>query len=38
MLVSIGRGLGYGGDAFFSQTYGSNNKKNVGVYLQKGGL
>ena len=36
LMVSVGRGLAYGADTFFSQTYGSSNKKNVGVYLQKG--
>ncbi|KAK2188567.1 hypothetical protein NP493_128g03024 [Ridgeia piscesae] len=34
--VSIGRGLAFGADTFFSQTYGSTNKKKVGVYLQRG--
>jgi len=34
--VSFGRGLAFGGDTYFSQTYGSTNKKMMGVYLQKG--
>jgi len=33
--VSVGRGLAFGGDTFFSQTYGSANKKKMGIYLQK---
>ena len=36
LTVSVGRGLAFGGQTFFSQTYGSDNKKLVGVYLQKG--
>lgn len=34
--VSVGRGLAFGGDTFFSQSYGSTNRKKMGVYLQKG--
>uniref|UniRef100_T1FYH1 Multidrug and toxin extrusion protein n=1 Tax=Helobdella robusta TaxID=6412 RepID=T1FYH1_HELRO len=34
--ISIGRGLAFGEDTFFSQTYGSTNKKKMGIYLQKG--
>ncbi|KAK2174353.1 hypothetical protein NP493_810g01019 [Ridgeia piscesae] len=33
--VAIAQGLGTACDTFFSQTFGSNNKKLVGVYVQK---
>lgn len=33
--MAIGQGLGTACDTFFSQTYGSKNKKQVGVYAQR---
>lgn len=34
-VVSVGTGLGTACDTFFSQTFGSENKKRLGVYLQR---
>ena len=36
--IAVGQGLGTACDTFFSQTFGSSNKKLVGVYMQKGKL
>lgn len=33
--IAIGQGLGTACDTFFSTTFGSDNKKKVGVYVQK---
>ncbi|CAD5114548.1 DgyrCDS3666 [Dimorphilus gyrociliatus] len=35
VCVSVGRGLAFGADTYFSQLYGGTNKKLVGLYLQK---
>ena len=36
--MAIGQGLGTACDTFFSQTFGSRNSKQIGVYLQRGGF
>merc|ERR1712038_459962 len=33
--ISVGQGMGTACDTFFSQSYGSKNRKKVGLYLQK---
>jgi len=33
--ISVGQGMGTACDTFFSQSYGSKNRKKVGLYMQK---